>query len=60
MTGEDIDQDDLFIPSELQNSLDHGRYNGHGCEQTPGDGEGQGSLSCCSLWGRRVGHDLAT
>ena len=29
-------------------------------EQTPGDGEGQGSLSCCSSWGRRVGHDWVT
>ena len=27
---------------------------------TQGDSEGQGSLACCSLWGRRVGHDLAT
>ena len=22
-------------------------------EQTPGDGEGQGSLMCCSSWGRK-------
>ena len=22
-------------------------------EQAPGDGEGQGSLICCSLWGRK-------
>ena len=22
-------------------------------EQNPGDGEGQGSLACCSPWGRR-------
>ena len=31
-----------------------------GCEfeQTPEHGEGQGSLVCCSPWGRRVGHDL--
>ena len=21
--------------------------------QTPGDGDGQGSLACCSLWGRK-------
>ena len=27
-------------------------------EQTPGDGEGQGSLVCCSSWGCRVRHDL--
>ena len=27
-------------------------------EQTPGDGEGQGSLACCSPWRfQRVGHD---
>ena len=29
----------------------HHRFNGHECEQTPGDGGGQGSLACCSLWG---------
>ena len=29
-------------------------------EQTPGDGEGQGSLAYCSPWSRRVGHNLAT
>ena len=28
--------------------------------QVPGDSEGQGSLACCSPWGHRVGHDLAT
>ena len=27
------------------------RLNGHEFEQTPGDGEGQGSLACCSPWG---------
>ena len=26
------------------------RLNGHEFEQAPGDGEGQGSLVCCSLW----------
>ena len=31
----------------------HHRLNGHESEQTPGDGEGQGSLACCSPWGRR-------
>ena len=29
----------------------HHRLNGHEFEQAPGDGEGQGSLACCSLWG---------
>ena len=27
------------------------RCNGHELGQTPGDGEGQGSLLCCSPWG---------
>ena len=27
--------------------------NGHEFEQTPGDGKGQGSLACCSAWGRK-------
>ena len=31
----------------------HHRLNGHESEQTPGDREGQGSLACCSPWGRR-------
>ena len=26
---------------------------GHEFEQTPGDGERQGSLACCSAWGRK-------
>ena len=29
------------------------RLNGHEFVQTPGDSEGQGSLVCWSLWGRR-------
>ena len=29
----------------------HHRLNGHEFEQTPGDGERQGSLACCSPWG---------
>ena len=30
----------------------HHRLNGlNEFEQTPGDGEGQGSLACCSPWG---------
>ena len=28
----------------------HHRFNGHESEQTTGDGEGQGSLACCSPW----------
>jgi len=31
----------------------HHRLDGHEFEQAPGDGEGQGSLECCNLWGRK-------
>ena len=29
----------------------HHQLKGHESEQSPGDGEGQGSLVCCSPWG---------
>ena len=29
----------------------HHQLNGHEFKQTPEDGEGQGSLVCCSSWG---------
>ena len=29
----------------------HQRLNAHEFEQTPGDGEEQGSLACCGPWG---------
>ena len=38
----------------------HHRLNGHEFEQTPGVGDGQGGLACCSSWGRRFGHDWMT
>ena len=31
----------------------HHLLNGHEFEQDPRDGEGQGSLVCCSPWGRK-------
>ena len=31
----------------------HHRLNGHGFEQAPGVGQGQGSLACCSPWSRK-------
>ena len=31
----------------------HLQINGHESEQIPGDGEGQGSLACCSPWGSK-------
>ena len=38
----------------------HHRFNGQEFEQTQGDGEGQGGLVCCHLWGHRVRHDWVT
>ena len=38
----------------------HHWLNGHEFEQTLGDSEGQRSLACCSPWGGKVRHDLAT
>ena len=35
----------------------HHQLDGHEFEQTPGDGEGQGSPACCSPWGHSVGHN---
>ena len=32
----------------------HHRLNGHGFGWTPGVGDGQGSLACCSPWNHRV------
>ena len=29
------------------------RLDGHEFEETPGVGDGQGSLACCSLWGHK-------
>ena len=29
----------------------HHRLDGHECEQTPGAGDEQESLACCSSWG---------
>ena len=38
----------------------HHQLNEHGFNQTPGDGEGQGSLASCGAWGHRVRHKLVT
>ena len=31
----------------------HHRLDGHECELSSGDSEGQGSLACCSPWGHK-------
>ena len=38
----------------------HHWLDGHEFEWTPGVGDGQGGLACCSSWGRRVRHDWVT
>ena len=38
----------------------HHQLDEHGFGWTPGVGDGQGGLACCSSWGCRVGHDWAT
>ena len=38
----------------------HHWLDGHEFGQSPGVGDGQGSLACCSPWGLRVWHDWAT
>ena len=46
--------------SEIEMAGWHHLCNEDELGQTPGDGEGQGCLVSCSLWGRRVGHDWVT
>ena len=38
----------------------HQRLDGHESEQSPGVGDEQGSLACCSPQGHRVRRDLVT
>ena len=38
----------------------HRWLDGHEFEQSPGVGDGHGSLTCCSRWGHRIGHAWAT
>ena len=39
--------------TEDETSVWHHLLDGHEFEQTPGDGEGQGSLVCCSSWSHK-------
>ena len=38
---------------KFSNTIVYHRFNGHEPGQTPGDGEGQGGLVCCSPWGHK-------
>ena len=57
--GKDWGQEEKGV-AEHEMVRQHHWFNGHESEQTPGDSGGQKSLACCSSWGRRVRHDLAT
>ena len=58
-TGKDSGQEEKGAAEDEMVGWHH-RLNGHEFEQTPGDTEGQGSLACCSSWGQRGGHNVAT
>ena len=55
LTGKDLEAGKDWRQEEKGMTEDemvgwHHRFNGHEFEQTPGNSEGQGSLTCCSLW----------
>ena len=65
LTGKDPDAGKDWRQEEKRATEDemigwHRWLNGHEFEQILGDSEGQGSLACCSPWGRRVRHDWAS
>ena len=43
----------IILEAEDEMIREHHGLNGHEFEQTPGGGEGQGSLACCSPWGHK-------
>ena len=50
--GKDGRQEEKWTTEEEMVGWHHW-LNGHEFEQAPGDGEGQGSLVCCSPWGHK-------
>ena len=50
--GKDWRQEEKGITEDEMMRWHHG-HNRHELKQTPGDSEGQGSLKCCSPWGRK-------
>ena len=62
LTGKDHDARKDWEQEEKGTAKDemvgwHHRLDGHEFEQAPGVGDGQRNLMCCSLWGRKVGHN---
>ena len=47
--GKDWGQEEKWVTEDEVVGWHH-QLNGHEFEQTPGDGEGQGNLACCSPW----------
>ena len=43
---------DSYVLKQIESNINCRPY-GHEFEQALGDGEGQGSLTCCSPWGRK-------
>ena len=65
LTGEDPDAGKDWRQEETGMTEDemvgwYHRLNGHEFGWDSAVGDGQGSLACCSLWGRRVRHGWAT
>ena len=55
--GKDWGQEEKGVTEDEMAGWHH-QLNGHEFEQALGDGEGQGSLVCCSPWGlKRVRYD---
>ena len=55
LIGKDLDAGKYWGQEEKETTEDemvgwHHQLDGHEFEQTPGDGEGQGGLACCSPW----------
>ena len=53
LTGKDADAGQEKGMTEDEMAGWHHQLNKHEFDQTPGDGEGQGSLGCCSSWGHK-------
>ena len=51
--GKDWGQEEKWVTEDEMVGWRH-RHNGHGFEQTQGDSEGQGSLTCCNSWVQKV------
>ena len=50
--GKDCRQEEKGVTEDEMVGWHH-QLSGHEFEQTLGDNEGQGSLACCSPWGRK-------